>query len=150
MIPHANVCDKTRNQFARQVYSPTSQLMFEEKTMQRHSVLALCAAAALTLAAPTMASARGGGHFGGGHFGGGWHGHGGGWHGGGWHGRGVGFGLGAVGLGLGLGYYGAYGSPYYAYAGDPYDGYGYGDCYLTSRRVWTSYGWRIRRVEVCN
>ena len=35
------------------------------------------------------------------------------------------------------GYYGGYASPYYA-------GYGYGGCYR--QRVWTPYGWRIRRA----
>jgi hypothetical protein len=62
---------------------------------------------------------------------------------------------------LGLGLAGAYAYPYgYGYAAYPYGGYGYaaypyggyddGGCYLTRQRVWTSYGWRIRRVEVCN
>ena len=32
------------------------------------------------------------------------------------------------------------------------DGYGYDDggCYLVARRIWTPYGWRIRRIQVCN
>jgi hypothetical protein len=60
-------------------------------------------------------------------------------------------------LGLGLaagpyGYYGGYDYPY-GYAGYGYgDGYGYDDggCYLVARRIWTPYGWRIRRIQVCN
>ena len=56
-----------------------------------------------------------------------------------------------VGLGLAAGYPYGYGYGYpYGYASYPYDAYGYGDCYLTSRRVWTPYGWRIRRVQVCD
>jgi len=62
---------------------------------------------------------------------------GGGFHGGGF--RGAGFGL-----GLGLGLY-----PYYGYGGYwPY----YGDegvCYAVRQRVKTRYGWRIRRVSIC-
>jgi len=74
---------------------------------------------------------------------------GGGFRGGGFRGAGIGLGLG---LGLGLaapyGYYGGYGYPYgyggyYPYAGDV------GVCYAVRRRVWTPYGWRIRRVSVC-
>ena len=72
---------------------------------------------------------------------------GGGFRGGGFRGRGVGFGLG-LGLGL-LPYYGYYGYPYYGYGGYyPY----YGDegvCYVVHRRVLTRYGWRLRRVSVC-
>jgi len=32
-----------------------------------------------------------------------------------------------------------------------YDSYAYydGDCYLVRRRVLTPYGWRLRRVQVC-
>ena len=37
----------------------------------------------------------------------------------------------------GPGYYGA--GPAYG-----------GDCYIVRRRVWTDYGWRYRRVRVCN
>jgi hypothetical protein len=111
----------------------------------RKTILALCAAVLVGLLSPTVASARGG--FGGGGF------HGGGFHGGGFHGggfRGAGIGLG---LGLGLaGAYGAYGYPYgYGYdAPYAYSGY-YGDdgCYLVRQRVWTPYGWRLRRVQVC-
>jgi hypothetical protein len=129
----------------------------EESRMFRRTMIALFAIAALGLVSPTIASARGG--FGGG--GGGFHGggfHGGGFHGGGFRGggfRGGGFrgaGLG-IGLGLGLaGLYGAYGYP---------DGYGYpygygsyayddGGCYLVRQRVLTPYGWRLRRVQVCD
>lgn len=70
----------------------------------------------------------------------------------------------AAGVGLGLlggaiagaaianssGYYG----PGYGYYGGP--GYGYapayygGGCYLQRERFWDGYGWRIRRVQVCN
>jgi hypothetical protein len=33
-----------------------------------------------------------------------------------------------------------------------YDSYAYDDggCYLVRRRVMTPYGWRLRRVQVCN
>ncbi len=67
------------------------------------------------------------------------------------HGRG--FGVGAFGVGLGLGLYGPgyyddyYGYPDYGY----YDAYyGDGGCYLVHRRVLTPYGWRFRRVQVCD
>ena len=60
-----------------------------------------------------------------------------GFHGGGF--RGAGFGR-----GLGLGLYPNYGyGGYYPYYGDA------GACYVVRRRVWTAYGWRIRRVSVC-
>jgi hypothetical protein len=120
--------------------------------MVRKTVLALMAVAGVPLAAPTAASARGG--FGGFH-GGGFHG--GGFHGGGW--RRAGFG--ALGFGVGLGLaapyaYGGYYGPGYGYGyGYPYSYAGYGGyydeggCYLVNRRIWTSYGWRLRRVEVC-
>ncbi|HWJ20485.1 MAG TPA: hypothetical protein VNR65_17345, partial [Geobacterales bacterium] len=64
--------------------------------------------------------------------------------GGGFRGAGLG-----IGLGLGLaGAYGAYGYPY----GYGYDSYAYDDggCYLVRQRVLTPYGWRLRRVQVCN
>jgi hypothetical protein len=94
----------------------------------------LIGASALLLgASTTSALARGGGGFRGGGF------RGGGFDGGGFRGRGAGFGL-----GLGLGLY-----PYYGYGGYwPY----YGDegvCYVVRQRVLTRYGWRIRRVSVC-
>jgi hypothetical protein len=115
--------------------------------MLRKTLIALAAAASMTMLAPGVASARGG--FGGGHGGG----FGGGFHGGGFHGRGFGYGIGGFGLGVGLGYglygpsgyYGDYGYPYYAGYGDDDGG-----CYLVHRRVRTPYGWRIRRVEICN
>jgi hypothetical protein len=116
-------------------------------------------------ASSTPAQARGFGGFGGGRGfggggmrGGGFGGfRGGGFRGGGFRGAGLGIGLG---LGLGLaaapyGYYGGYGYPYGGY-GYPYGGYGYtgyeddGGCYLVARRIWTPYGWRIRRMQVCN
>jgi hypothetical protein len=82
--------------------------------------LSIIGASALLLgASTTSALARGGGFRGGGF-------------------RGAGFGLG---LGLGYPYYG-YGG-YYPYYGDA------GVCYEQRRRVLTPYGWRIRRVSVC-
>ena len=66
-----------------------------------------------------------------------WHGgHGGGHHGGGF--RGGGFG----GFGFGIG---GYGYPY-GYGGY----YDDGGCYLVRQRVRTPYGWRLRRVQVCD
>jgi hypothetical protein len=84
-------------------------------------------------ASTTSALARGGGGGGRG-FGGGGRGFGGGgFRGGGFRGGGFGFGL----------------YPYYGYGGYwPY----YGDegvCYAVRQRVKTRYGWRIRRVSVC-
>jgi len=62
---------------------------------------------------------------------------GGGFHGGGF--RGAGFGL-----GLGLGFYPLYGyGGYYPYYGDR------GVCYEVRQRVLKPYGWRIRRVSIC-
>lgn len=80
--------------------------------------------------APQAAVARGGGGFRGGGF------RGGGWRGGGFRGAGLG-----LGLGLGLGAYGAYG-----YGGYPYYG---GDGCIRLRRIWTPYGYQLRRVNVC-
>jgi hypothetical protein len=88
----------------------------------------------------TSALAHGSGHGGG--FGG--HGFGGGFRGGGFRGsgfRGAGFGLG-LGLGYGAYPYGYY-DGYYPYVEDE------SVCYVTRRRVMTRYGWRIRRVSVC-
>jgi hypothetical protein len=43
-------------------------------------------------------------------------------------------------------YYG--GGPYYAYAPGP--AYAYGPpCYWRRERIWTGWGWAIRRVRVC-
>src|SRR6202035_1674965 len=101
----------------------------------------------VALATGTTAQARGGfgGHGGFGGFGG---------HGFGGHGfggfRGGGFGPG-FGLGYGLGYlpYAYYGG-YYPYYGGYYPYYGdEGACYVVRQRVMTRYGWRIRRVSVC-
>ena len=78
--------------------------------------------------------------------GGGWHGGGyrGGYYGGGW-GWGVGAGfLGGALIGGALAYPYYYGYGPYAYGGGPY----YGGCYRTVR-VSTPYGWRLRRVWVC-
>src|ERR1700687_6006910 len=84
--------------------------------------LSIIGASALLLgSSTTSALARGGGGFRGGGF------------------RGAGFGL-----GLGLGLYGPYGyGGYYPYYGDA------GVCYVTRQRVIARYGWRIRRVSVC-
>lgn len=49
-----------------------------------------------------------------------------------------------IGSMAGRGYYGP-GYGYYAAA----PGY-YGDCYWTRERVWDGYGWRLRRVRVCD
>jgi hypothetical protein len=106
--------------------------------MLRKTIVALLAVASIGLLSPTMASARGGM---GGHGGGGFHG--GGFHRGGFRGAGLG-------LGLGLGLAGAYGAYGYGYGPYAYSGYDDGGCYLVHRRVWTSYGWRLRRVQVCD
>src|SRR5215208_6870210 len=116
--------------------------------MFRKTMIALFAVAAVGLVSPTIASARGGGGHGGG---GGFHGGGGGFHGGGFRGGGFrGAGLG-IGLGLGLAAAGAYGAYGYGYPYG-YGGYGYedGGCYLVRQRVMTPYGWRLRRVQVCD
>jgi hypothetical protein len=125
--------------------------------MLRKTIIALLAAAPMAMFAPDAASARsggGGGHMGGGHLGGGM---GGGMHGGGgphfsggggfhhdgfrhdgFHHR-----FGSIGLGFYGPYYdGDYGYPSYVDEGD--DG-----CYLVRRRVHTRYGWRLRRVQIC-
>jgi hypothetical protein len=55
----------------------------------------------------------------------------------------------------GYGYYGGgySGGPYGYYGGGPAyvadPGYG-GGCYLQRQRFWDGYGWRIRRVQVCD
>lgn len=48
-----------------------------------------------------------------------------------------------------------YGGPGYYYGGGPAyvasPGYSYGpDCYWQRQRFWDGYGWRIRRVRVCD
>jgi len=124
--------------------------------MLRKMIMTALAMAAVGLSAPQAAQARGGfgGHMGGVHMGGmggGW-GHGGWGHGGHWHGGGFWPGV-AIGAGLaGAGYYGAYGYGYPYYDDPYYYGAGYGPeggCYLARQRVMTQWGWRIRRVEVC-
>ena len=77
-------------------------------------------------------------------------GRGGGFGGGGFRGAGIGLGLG-LGLGLAAPYYGGYGYGGYGYGGYPYGYASYYDqgCYVVRRRVWTPYGWQIRRVPVC-
>jgi len=100
--------------------------------MLRNKFISIVALATIGLASPTGAFARGGG---------GGHGGGGGFHGGGSGFRGGGF------RGRGLGFFGPYaygGYPYYY--GDDYEG----GCYLVARRLLTRYGWRSRRVEVCD
>jgi hypothetical protein len=50
------------------------------------------------------------------------------------------------------GYYDGYWDyPDYAYDDSYYDNGGYdnGGCYIVQRRVHTSYGWRVRPVQVC-
>jgi hypothetical protein len=118
------------------VYASLVVFLQEDGIMFRKTVIGLLTVAALSMLSPTMASARG------------FHG---GFRGGGFHGGfgGAGLALGAVGLGLGLAaapYAYGYGYPYgygsYAYYG--------GGCYLVPRRAWTPWGWRLRRVEVCD
>jgi hypothetical protein len=110
--------------------------------MLRTKIVALGAAALISLLSPTVASARGGFH-------------GGGFHGGGWGpGLGVGVGLGLVGAYAAFGPYGygAYPYGYGGYYGAPYaysGYYGEGGCYLVRHRVWTPFGWRLRPVQVC-
>ena len=56
--------------------------------------------------------------------------------------------IGFVGLGLGLSFAGAsYGThgPY----GYGFGAYGYDDGCIRLRRIWTPYGWLLRRVNVC-
>ena len=114
----------------------------------RRSLLVAASIAPLLLASATETLSQprygGGGFRAGGFHGGGFHG---GFHGGFRHGGfgfrrfgpGIGLGLG-LGFGLGYPYYGyGYGYPYYA---------GYGGCFRP-RRVWTGYGWRWVRVNVC-
>jgi hypothetical protein len=120
--------------------------------MFRKTMIALMAVVAVALVAPTQASAwgRGGGGFHGGFGGfhggfGGFRGGYGGWRGPGWSAVGVG-----IGFGLAAPYaFGGYGYPYgYPYNYSSY--YDYGGCYLARQRVMTRYGWRVRRIEVCD
>jgi len=82
---------------------------------------------ALLLGASSRSALAKGGHSGGGGFRGG-----GGFHSGGFRGG-----------GFGLGVYPGYYDGYYPYYGDE------GVCYVVRQRVMTRYGWRIRRVNVC-
>lgn len=84
----------------------------------------------------------------------------GGWRGGGWHGgwgwrghRGFPIAAAAIGAGLGFAAFGPWGyDPYYGYGDGYYDSAWYGDggCYIVRQRVWTSWGWRLRRVQICD
>jgi hypothetical protein len=49
----------------------------------------------------------------------------------------------------GYGYGGYYGGPAYAYGPAPVY-YGGERCWWQRDRVWDGYGWRLRRVRVCN
>jgi hypothetical protein len=92
-----------------------------------YSASLIGASALLLGASSTSAYARGG--------------HGGGFHGGRFYGggfRGAGFGF----WGLGPYPYGYYGG-YYPYFGDA------GVCYAVRQRVLTRYGWRTRRISIC-
>jgi hypothetical protein len=100
--------------------------------MLRNKIISIVALATIGLASPTGAFARGGG---------GGHGGGGGFHGGEFGFRGGGF------RGRGFGFFGPYAyGDYPYYYGDDYEG----GCYLVARRVLTRYGWRSRRVEICD
>lgn len=101
--------------------------------------LGVVGASALLLGASSTAALARGGHGGGGFHGGGFHG---GFHGGGFRGGGFGLGLGLGLLPYGYGYPYGYGG-YYPYYGDA------GVCYAVRQRVMTRYGWRIRRVSIC-
>ncbi|MGB3867670.1 MAG: hypothetical protein WBA29_18810, partial [Xanthobacteraceae bacterium] len=48
--------------------------------------------------------------------------------------------------GYGPGYYGP--GPGYGYYGGP--AYVGGPCYVQRQRFWDGYGWRVRRVRVCD
>jgi hypothetical protein len=146
------------------IYVGVLLLKKDKQMMFRKTIIALCGVAVVGLLWPTEASARPGGHGGGGgaraamHGGGG----GGGFRGGGYRGGGgggfAGAGIAAGAIGLGLGVAAAAAAPY-GYGG--YGGYGYnsgydsyaydaGGCSLVRQRVMTPYGWRLRRVQVCN
>ena len=94
-------------------------------------VLAAATAATLavtTLAAPAPAEARGGRIA-----------------------AGVGLGLlgGAI-IGGAIANGGGYYVPGYGYYGGPAPAYYGGGCYLRRERFWDGYGWRVRRVQVCD
>ncbi len=94
-------------------------------------VLAAATAATLavtTLAAPAPAEARGGRVA-----------------------AGVGLGLlgGAI-IGGAIANSGGYYGPGYGYYGGPAPVYYGGGCYLRRERFWDGYGWRVRRVQVCD
>jgi len=94
-------------------------------------VLAAATAATLavtTLAAPAPAEARGGRVA-----------------------AGVGLGLlgGAI-IGGAIANSGGYYGPGYGYYGGPALAYYGGGCYLRRERFWDGYGWRVRRVQVCD
>jgi hypothetical protein len=110
-----------------------------KQNMLRSKIIAIMALAMIGLASPSGASARGGG---GGHGSGGFHGGRGGFH-GGFGFRGGGF----RGRGFGLPGPYIYGDYPYDYGGYYGDDAGY---YLVTRRLLTRYGWRNRRVEVCD
>lgn len=62
------------------------------------------------------------------------------------HGGGAAIGLGLLGgaiAGAAIANSGGYYGPGYGY-------YGGGGCYLQRERFWDGYGWRVRRVQVCN
>ena len=146
--------------------------------MLRKSCVALATAAALITFTAVEATARGGhggGHGGGrGGWGGGGHGFSRGFSGGPRVGMGVGRGFaGGPRVGVGRGFAGGYGyrgfAPRYGYrpyvrpyafrprfyggyAAYPYAYYGgvYNDSCYRWRRVWTAYGWQLRRFWVCN
>jgi hypothetical protein len=136
-----------------------SFLRKDTQMLFRKTIIALCGVAAFGLLLPTVAAARPGGHgggggaraalHGGGGGGGGLRGGGGGFRGGSGFG-GAGIVAGAVGLGLGLAA-APYGYGGYGYSSG-YDSYAYDDggCYLVRQRVMTPYGWRLRRVQVCD
>jgi hypothetical protein len=123
-------------------------------------IIAVAAAAFLTLTVVSEASARPGGGFGGGGFRGGGFAGGGGFR-GGFAGSGFRGGVVSPGFRGGWGHrgyglrapflYGAYAAGLYgAYSAYPsYADYAYADDCVAPRRVWTPYGWRIRLVNVC-
>jgi hypothetical protein len=111
---------------------------FRKRLARSMAAMALLAgASALLLGSSSAPALAFGGHGGGGH---GVGGHGGfGFHGGGFH-----RGFGGFGPGFGFGFYPyGYYDGYYPYEGDV------GVCYVERQRVKTRYGWRIRRVSIC-